>query len=147
VIGLKLGRPIAGIYAKAAQTRISLSPPNPLSVLAPERVMTRGPAMQRLVRDEVRNHIPKGEPQQMEFRMDYAVQRQYDLSRDPASPPSASLDRAAASVGRRHPPAGQVGRNRSFRLPSEALFIEKVSNGRRRYLDHRIGEIEHAAGQ
>jgi hypothetical protein len=28
VIGLKLGRPVGGVYAKAAQSRISLAPPN-----------------------------------------------------------------------------------------------------------------------
>ena len=28
VIGLKLGRPVAGVRAKASQKRISLSPPN-----------------------------------------------------------------------------------------------------------------------
>ncbi len=28
VIGLKLGRPVAGVYAKASEKRISLEPPN-----------------------------------------------------------------------------------------------------------------------
>jgi len=28
VIGLKLGRPVAGVYAKASEKRISLDPPN-----------------------------------------------------------------------------------------------------------------------
>jgi hypothetical protein len=63
----------------------------------------RRPGMQSLVRDEVRNHISKGDWAQMEFRMGYAIQRQYDLKRDAACPASATLERAAASVQRRYP--------------------------------------------